>query len=273
MVGADWDQVTKLLINEMRNRRANRWEKVYVGRHLVALLSRASRDELARQARLLVRAFLSAPDPIRALPEPSVKFPVPEQTEATKSGAAQAKEPVPSESYLRALQQAKEDAKNRNAQDERIMLLNQSVDVLGRDLTALLLENSDRRTYLAVIEKLNRQLRDTDASFVGTIEALEEARLDRLDIGLARATLNKLRGLAKGFAGPRQYTVYTEVKKQQEKRSDFGQIELDFQKTIENTLSKLSERMERHRLRERSGPLERTPGPLERTPGPSDRAR
>ncbi|MCK4850760.1 MAG: hypothetical protein KAT11_05375 [Phycisphaerae bacterium] len=269
MVGPDWDQVTTLLINEMRSRRANRWEKVYVGRRLVALLSRASRDDLARQARLLVRASLSAPDPIRALPEPSVKFPGPEQKEAVESGPDQPKQPVPSGAYLQALRQAKEDAKNRNAHDERIMLLNQSVDVLGRDFTDLLLESSDRLAYLAVIEKLSRQLRDADAAFVQTIEALEEAPLDKLDIRLARVALNKLRRLAKRFAGPRQYTVYTEVKKQLQKRSDFGQIELDFQKSIENTLSKLSERIERHRRRESFEPLERTPGPLQRTPGPT----
>ncbi|MCK4628782.1 MAG: hypothetical protein KAT56_07240, partial [Sedimentisphaerales bacterium] len=95
------------------------------------------------------------------------------------------------------------------------------------------------------------------------------AQLDKLDITRAKTTLKRLRLLARAFVGPRQYTVYTEVKKQQEKRSDFGQIELDFQKTIENTLSKLSERIERDRLREPSGPLERTPGPLERTPGPT----
>ena len=111
---------------------------------------------------------------------------------------------------------------------------------------------------------------DKDASFVGTVEALEAAPLDKLDIIRARITLKRLRLLARAFAGPRQYTVYTEVKKHQDKRSDFGLIELDFQKTIENTLSRLTERIEKGRPRESSEPVQRVPEPLKRTPGPND---
>ena len=254
IVGTNWDQVTKLLINEMRNRQANRWEKVYVGRHLLTLLNRAPRDDLARQARLLVQAFQSAPDPIRTLPEQSVKSLAPQQTPATKS------EP----------EQAKEEARSRDAQYEQIMLINQSVDVLRQNFTALMLENSDRHTYTAIIKTLHQQLMDTDASFVGTVEALEAAQLDKLDIPRAKTTLRRLKLLAKAFAGPRQYTVYTEVKKHQDKRSDFGLIELDFYKTIENTLSRLTERIETGRLRESSEPMRTVPELLERTPGPSD---
>lgn len=273
MVGDNWDQVTILLVSQMRNLQASRWEKVYVGQRLISLLNRAPKEDLARQAKLLGPAFLSAPDPIRDLPEPSVEFPVPEQTEATESGTEKAKEPLASEAYLHTLQQAKDDAKKRNAQDKQIVLINQSVEVLGRNFASLLLENSDNHTYLAVINKLHRQLRNTDAGFVGTIEALDAARLerlDRLDLTLARTTANRLKRLIRAFAGPRQYSVYTEVKIKQDKRSEFGQIELDFKVLIENTLSKLTERIERGPRPESSEPTKKTPELLERTPGPKE---
>ena len=234
-VGKNWNEVTKLLNGEMKSPQRSRWEKVYVGRHLVALLNRAPRDDLAGQRRLLVQAFLSVPGPIRELPEP------------------------------------KKDAKNRNAQDEQVIRINQSMDVLRRDFTALLLKNSDRQSLLAVIKKIQLQLTDKDASFVVTVEALEAVRLDRLDPGLAKVMQRKLTLLARVFASPRQYSVYTEVKKRQGKRSEFGQIELDFKQVIENTLNNLSKRIARGRLRESSEHSKRTPRPLERTPGP-DRA-
>jgi len=59
------------------------------------------------------------------------------------------------------------------------------------------------------------------------------------------------------------------IKKQQDKRSGFGQIELDFGINIENTLSKLSERIEKGRRRESSVPVQRAPELPERTPGPN----
>ena len=235
-VGKNWNEVTKLLNGEMKSPQRSRWEKVYVGRHLVALLNRASGDDLAKQAGLLASAFVSAPGPIRELPEP------------------------------------KEDAKKRNAQDEQIMLINQSVDVLRRNFTALLLKDSDRQSLLAVIKKLQLQLTDKDASFVGTVEALEAVRLDRLDVGLAKVMQRKLTLLARGFAGPRQYSVYSEVKKRQGKRLEFGQTELDFKQVIENTLNNLSKRIARGRLGESSEPSKRTPRPPERTPGPDGAA-
>ena len=270
MVGQDWEEVTRLLLTEIRSR-ANLWEKAYVGRRLVALLSLAPGDDLAEQERLLVRAFISAPNPIRALAEPRVEFPTPEIKEADKPGGPNPKAVGPSAAYLGGLGQAKEEFKNRSAQDERIMLVNQSMDVLNRDFAALLLKSGGRRAYLAVIEKLTLQLRDKDASFAQTVKALEESRTDEMGIRMAKVAQNKLNILAKRFGGPRQYTVYTEVKKQQLKRSDFGEIELDFQKIIDKTQSKLRQRIERHGRRRTFEPLEITPGPIKRTPGPTPR--
>ena len=261
MVGADWDQVTRLLINEMRNRRANRWEKVYVGRHLVALLSLAPKADLVRQMRLLPQAFAITPDTIRNLPESSLELPPLPKTKSDRDKYTKV--------YLDAIKRFEKEARERNVQDKRIVLINKSVNVLRKDFTSLLLQSGIRRGYQTVIERLTQQLRTADASFTQTVKALEEARLDEMDIGLAKFTQARLRILARRFAGPRQYIVYSKVAKYQLNRSDFEQVELDFQKSIENILSKLSERIESHRQRERSKRLERTPGPLQRTPGPT----
>ncbi len=227
--------------------------------------------DLERQMRLLVSAFVSAPGAIRDLPEASVKSADPPGKDADESQRTSPKPSGPTASSLQALRQAKEEAKRRNSQEDWIILVNQSLNTLGGDFTGLLLQSESRRTYQAVIAKLTRQLADRDAGFAQTVKALEETRLDEMDIRLAKLIQNKLKVLAKRFVGLREYTVYTELKRQQGKRSNFGQVELDFQKVIENTLSKLSQRIESHRQRERSKPLERTPGPLERTPGPTER--
>ena len=265
IVASDWTEVSKLLSKEMRNRRTSRLEKAYIGRHLVALLSLAPKADLVRQMRLLPQAFAITPDTIRNLPESSLELPPLPKTKSERKEFSKV--------YLDAIKRFEKEARERNVQDKRIVLINKSVNVLRKDFTSLLLQSGIRRGYQTVIERLTQQLRTADASFTQTVKALEEAQLDEMDIGLAKFTQARLRILARRFAGPRQYIVYSKVAKYRLNRSDFEQVELDFQKSIENTLSKLSERIERHRLRERSGLLERTPGPLERTPGPSDRAR
>lgn len=255
MVGPDWEEVIKLLMMEMR-RRAGRWEKAYVGRRLVGLLNLGPRDRPDRQNELLVSAFVAAPDKIRVLPAPSVRFPDREQENSNSAGAGEPKRSAPTEAYLLALRQAKEDAKNRNAEDERIMMVNRAVAALDGDFTALLLKGGNRQGYHEVIKELTRQLREGDSSFVQTVKALEEAGLNRVDVRLAKETLNKLKRLAKGFTRPRQYAVYTEVKKQQQKRSEFGQIELDFRESIQKMLSMLTRRIEEGDWDERSRALQ-----------------
>jgi len=254
MVGQDSEEVTKLLLMEMRTR-AGRWQKAYVARRLVALLDLAPSDRLNAKNKLLLSAFMAVPDKMRVLPDPSVKFPAPEP----KSSA-------PTEAYLLALRKAKEDAKNRNAEDYQIMMVNRSLEDLEGNFTALLLKDPNPQAYQAVIKKLTRQLRFADSSFLQTVKALEDAELSRMDLRLAKNTRNKLKRLAKTFAKPRQYAVYTEVKKQQFKRSEFAQIELGFREAIQNMLSILTQRIEETYRDEPSRPLQRTPGPDDRTP-------
>ncbi len=265
IVGSDWTEVSKLLSKEMRNPRTSRLEKAYIGRHLVSLLSLAPKADLVRQMRLLPQTFAITPDTIRDLPESSLELPALPKTRADRDKYTKV--------YLDAIKRVEKEARERNVQDKRIVLINKSVNILRKDFTSLLLQSGIRRGYQTVIERLSQQLRTADASFTQTVKALEEARLDEMDIGLAKFTQARLRILARRFSGPRQYIVYSKVVKYQLNRSDFEQVELDFQKSIEDTLSKLTQRIESHRQRERSKPLERTPGPLERTPGPSDRAR
>ncbi len=260
IVSADLREVSKSVLREMR-RRSNRWEKVFIGRALLALLDLADLDQLDRQVKVLVPAFFSVPGPIRTLAEPGVKFPSPEQNETDESQAGNTEESSPSEAYLQALRQAKQDAERRNAEDEQIMLVNRSLAVLRRDFTALILKSSSQRAYRAVLEKLTRQLRDQDAAFAQTIKALEEAPLGQGDTRLAKNMSRRLKGLAKRFGGPRQYTIYTKVEKQQQRRSKFGQIELDFQEMIQLTLDKLGQPKEGRHWSERLAPGERVPGP------------
>ncbi len=259
MVSPHWREVSKSLLREMR-RRSNRWEKVFIGRALLALLNLADMDELDRQVKLLVPAFFSVPGPIRTLAEPAVQLPAPQQNETDEFQAGNNEESSPSEAYLRALGQARLDAERRNAQDGQIMLINRSLAVLRRDFTVLMLKTVSRRAYRAVIEKLTRELRDRDAGFIQTIKALEEAPLGEWDTRLAKDTFKRLRGLAKRFGGSRQYTIYTEVERQQYRRSNFGQIELDFQEMIQVTLSKLNQPREGRYWSEPLAPGERAPG-------------
>jgi len=265
MVGQDWEEVTKLLLMQMRSR-AGRWEKAYVGLRLVSLLDLVPPDRLNAKNRLLLSAFMAVPDKIRVLPDPSVKFPAPEQDNSNKPAAAEPKRSTATEAYLLTLRKAKEDAKNRNAEDERIMMVNRSLEALEGNFTDLLLKGPNPRAYQAVINKLTRQLRFADSSFLQTVKALEDVELSRMDLRLAKSTRNKLKRLAKAFGKPRQYPVYTEVKKQQRKRSEFGQIELSFQETIQNMLSTLTKQIENRYRDNRSRALQRTPGPAERTP-------
>ena len=209
--------------------------------------------------------------PFRVLPNPSVKFPAPEQDNSNKPAAAEPKSSAPTEAYLLALRKAKEDAKNRNAEDHRIMMVNRLLEDLEGNFTTLLLKDPNPQVYQAVIKKLTRQLRLADSSFLQTVKALEDAELGRMNLRLAKSTRNKLKRLAKTFARPRQYTVYAEVKKQQRKRSEFAQIELGFRAAIQNMLSILTQRIEETYRDEPSRPLQRTPGPDERTPGPDER--
>ena len=73
-----------------------------------------------------------------------------------------------------------------------------------------------------------------------TVQALENnpPALDRMS---ARATLNRLRGLANRFAGPRLYTTYTQVQRQTQRQSQFVQVELDFRQIIQPTLERLTQ--------------------------------
>ena len=258
LVSGDLREVSKSLLREMR-RRGNRWEKVFIGRALLALLDLADVDQLARQERVLIPAFFSVPGPIRRLSEPTVQLAASEQKETGESRGEDSEESAASEAYLRALRKAKQAAEDRKAQDEQIMLMNRSLAVLRRDFTVLILKNSSKRGYRAVIEKLNRELRDRDAAFIATIKALEESPLGERDTRLAKDTFRRLKGLVNRFGGLRQYTIYTEVEEQEQGGSYFGQIELDFEKKIEVVLNKLEQPREGRHWSESLGSGEEAP--------------
>ena len=280
IVRSNVEEVVLQFVKEMRIP-SDPWQKAYVGRALVALLDRAFEDQLASQDRLLARVFVSGPKFTRELPQPKVRFPQARQTGLDRSQPAESEDDENgeenSEAYLIELRRARQDAEQRNAQDEQIMWSNQAVEIFYRDFTALVIRSKSYDGYKAVIERINQQLRSKDAAFQQTVEALGRAQLSQLSPRELKWMRAKLGGLARRFRGERQYTVYTEMEKQFRRQSSFGRRKLDFSKTAEDLLVRLGQQIE---VSKRSGPLERlesTPAagtePLEEpkpTPGPED---
>jgi hypothetical protein len=274
-------EVALQFAREMRMR-ADPWEQAYVGRGMVRLLGRAHEDQLAEQDRLLVQVLVSGPRIVHELPKPSVKFPParaedPGQPQPVESDNGQP-EDKNSEAYLLELRQARQDAEQRNAQDERILWGNRAVELFYRDFINMMIRSRSPYIHRALLERLNWQLRSGDAAFEQTITALSQIQLNQLDIRQLKLMQAKLRGLAFQTRGNRRYTVYAEVRKQVRMQSSFAQRELDFSQSVQELLAKLDQEIE---LSSKRGPLDtnirqRAPGPSEpleslgRTPGPDD---
>ncbi|NIA06135.1 MAG: hypothetical protein GWP14_00600 [Actinobacteria bacterium] len=257
-------EVALQFVREMRIP-ADPWEQAYVGRAMVALLERAHEDQLADQDRLLVQVLVSGPKVVRELPEPSVRFPPtraedPGQSQPVKSSDGQVADKN-SEAYLLELRRARQDAEQRNAQDERIMWTNRAVEAFYRDSIDMMIRSRSPYVYKAVLERLNRQLRSGDAVFEQTIAALSRIQLSQLDLSQLKLMRAKLKGLAWQSRGRRRYTVYTEVQKQVRAQSSFEQRELDFSQSVQKLLTRLAQQIESSSQREPLGIRRRTLGP------------
>ena len=274
-------EVALQFVREMRIP-ADPWEQAYVGRAMVVLLERAYEDQLADQDRLLVQVLVSGPRIVRKLPEPSVRFPQaraedPGQSQPAESNDGQAADKN-SEAHLLELRSARQDAEQRNAQDERIMWTNRAVEAFYRDFIDVMIGSRSPYVYKAVLERLTRQIRSGDAAFEQTVAALSRIRINQLDQSQLKLMQAKLRGLAWQSRGRRRYTIYSEVQKQVRTQSSFQQRELDFSQSVQEFLAKLDQQIELSSQREPRDIRQRERAPkeaqprelLERTPGPDD---
>lgn len=232
-----WREVSLLLVKEMRGP-GDVWQKIYVGRALVALLERASGEELAREERSLILAFRYSPGAVRQLSEPrgTVRRINDEEFRESIDDAMDEEDEDKvaelTEERLRAQARARREAGQSDAEDERIVLVNQGVSVLTGDFTRLLLRSTGPMAYRAVLGKLGRQLADDDAAFEETLEALGTVRLEDLDSRQERSLLSTLGALQRRHGSKRLYTIYTEVRRSGIGRSAFGQREIDFSASL-----------------------------------------
>lgn len=241
MVWPYWREVSLLLAKEMKGS-GDIWQKVYVGRVLVAILDRAEVAELGWEEKLLIRAFASGPEMIWSLPTPNT---VVRQLEQEKPGTDKANKQdaaALSEEQLQVLRQAKVEALRRNAEDEQIMWTNRGVDVFYHNFSRLLVKTGRPAGYQAVLGRLGRQLAGRDAAFQTTLEVLETVSSAELDPRQQKLLLEKLAVLRRRFGGKRQYTVYTEVQKNEKAQSTFGQQELDFSLSSQVLMERLQGR-------------------------------
>ena len=232
-----WREVSLLLVKEMRGP-GDVWQKIYVGRALVALLERASGEELVREERSLILASRSAPGTVRRLSEPRGTVRKIDDEEFRKSVEKAIDEEDEDklaelrEERLRTQTQARRQAERRGYEDEQIVLVNQGVEVLSGDFTRLLLRSGGPTAYRAVLGKLARQLADSDAAFEKTLAALGAVRREELDPRQEKLLLNSLNALQRRHGGKRLYTVYTEVRRSRRRPLAFGEREIDFSASL-----------------------------------------
>ena len=240
-----WQEVSSLLVKEMK-RPGDVWQKIYLGRTLVALLGRASGEELTREERSLIMAFRYVPGTVRQLSAPRGQVGRADEEEfreAIKEARDEDDENEVAElveERLRASERARRETQLSGAENEEIVSVNRGVEVLAGDFTRLLFRSGGPAAYRAVLAKLHRQLVDGDAAFEQTLAALAVVRLEELDPRQQKSLLSSFNALQRRHRGKRLYTVYTEVRRGR-RGPEFGQRGIDFSAS----LRKLKERWER----------------------------